>query len=771
MDVPMTLDMESQSITTQSRAALLAGVPHDKKWSQLKDLLEPLFSTHKVKDIAEIMKKQHGFIAKFVNWNMPLAASKVRGQPSYTPPFGVPGSTPDGVVIRTPSTTGESPPQDPSLHNTHSPLSAAVAKSMALDRARLFLHGRFDDLANTLKDAEKTTMSTWLYQFWLFAFVTSKTWGKERGDWTWYNLDFNTYQSCSHQLSPGSPALLAGSQLNLQAHEDVPSTIQMPPQLCRWSIHIDEESCDWVDDGPNDPATERLRAWEQPPLEERLQQGLENNDFSNIESARLPMGVSQIVKAVKRSPNELLLESLCFSIMARNEPLVAQMLDKVKAAGLDVKTTYPLHIATSYLDGGSTCCNILDLLCGSLFARGYSRPSDVYINDHGHTVLDNLMLTILKGHSSSSPDMLDENLTRDARFAGIEVDLCGRWDADSPCFRALLQSGKTQVPSNWKHKFCHTSILAVCHCIDSLGGHGLLRESSGLFVRRCFGCGLSLQLSPLHVLVLTAFHLARNACDGEDLFGMIAVLLCMQANLMVGCLWTKVIVSIDLLLGIDDGTRCTHESLRAIDLAERLPSKTIDGWSTELRRGWQVFCHLLRPLEHIVDANSGQETDFEEFAQEIRADLFSEPTSADPGCTCKDRGYRRQCDDDCAEYLLEHWGPESDDLFSNHGKRGDIGHAWAAVQTELLTYRRIHEHDSWLSSYFNLDALLTSLQTGAEISMPLLDRSMINPYCCCGRTRSAWGPVLREGIAAYYFSNLDVWERTSFIPLPRRFNQ
>ncbi len=192
------------------------------------------------------------------------------------------------------------------------------------------------------------------------------------------------------------------------------------------------------------------------------------------------MAVSQIVKAIKRSPNELLVESFCFSIMARNEPLLVQMLAKLKRARLDVQTTYPLLIATSYLDGGSTCCNILDLLCGWPRWTQYYRLKDVYTNEHGHTVLDNLMLTILKGHSSSSPDVLDESLTRDSRFMGTEVDLCGRWDADSPCCQALLQSGKSKVPLDWKHKFCHTSILAVCQCIDSLGDHGLLRGSSGL---------------------------------------------------------------------------------------------------------------------------------------------------------------------------------------------------------------------------------------------------------------------------------------------------
>ena len=65
MDMPTDLDVVTHVAQPQSRAALLAGIPHDKKWALLKDLLEPLYYTHKVKDIAKIMKEQHGFIAKY----------------------------------------------------------------------------------------------------------------------------------------------------------------------------------------------------------------------------------------------------------------------------------------------------------------------------------------------------------------------------------------------------------------------------------------------------------------------------------------------------------------------------------------------------------------------------------------------------------------------------------------------------------------------------------------------------------------------------------
>src|SRR6266516_4452965 len=69
---------------------------------------------------------------RFLNWNMPFAASKynVPQSPKYTPPFGIPISTPDGVVIRTPSHPVNSPSQAISPHDMPSPLSAAVTEAM-----------------------------------------------------------------------------------------------------------------------------------------------------------------------------------------------------------------------------------------------------------------------------------------------------------------------------------------------------------------------------------------------------------------------------------------------------------------------------------------------------------------------------------------------------------------------------------------------------------------------------------------------------------------
>jgi hypothetical protein len=62
MDLAMDLDLPQPH--PQSRAALMASIPHDKRWEFLKDVLEPLYFTQSVKYIADFMKKEYGFHAK-----------------------------------------------------------------------------------------------------------------------------------------------------------------------------------------------------------------------------------------------------------------------------------------------------------------------------------------------------------------------------------------------------------------------------------------------------------------------------------------------------------------------------------------------------------------------------------------------------------------------------------------------------------------------------------------------------------------------------------
>jgi len=88
---------------------------------------------------------------------------------------------------------------------------------------------------------------------------------------------------------------------------------------------------------------------------------------------------------------------------------------------------------------------------------------------------------------------------------------------------------------------------------------------------------------------------------------------------------------------------------------------------------------------------------------------------------------------------------------------------WAAVQTEILTYRRINEHDPWISPNFDMDALLKSLETGAAISKPCRCDSFQIYYGVHG-----YSAVLqvKEGAIREDFSNMKPCARSSVIGFP-----
>jgi len=99
----------------------------------------------------------------------------------------------------------------------------------------------------------------------------------------------------------------------------------------------------------------------------------------------------------------------------------------------------------------------------------------------------------------------------------------------------------------------------------------------------------------------------------------------------------------------------------------------------------------------------------------------------------------------------------------------DIGLLWAAIQTELLTYRRIADTDPWISSNFVMGALLGGLENGFGISLlPLVDKDMMKPICRCGRFLDADDEAcaMVQEASAYYFSNTDVWKRAAYIVVP-----
>lgn len=191
-------------------------------------------------------------------------------------------------------------------------------------------------------------------------------------------------------------------------------SVRMLSSLCRWSIHYDYYGFP-ISSPPRSPPcfpTENLnltdeKSWptwpgfcESKQFTDKLSDDLESNDFSNLSLDGLPIAVDLTARATRGSPKELLKEARGFSIMSRNVNLVIDLLEEI-GENVDITGLYPLHLAGRYLDGSKTCCNVLDALDHPRSLR------KIHVNDLGHPVLDQLMITILKAHKSCLPSVVD----------------------------------------------------------------------------------------------------------------------------------------------------------------------------------------------------------------------------------------------------------------------------------------------------------------------------------------------------------------------------
>lgn len=630
-----------------------------------------------------------------------------------------------------------------------------------------------------------STMSTWMYQFWLFSFKTAKHWGRGPQNWTADILGFQNYHqrttiSISSPSTPGANVGTPASQMTPRSEElanaHAEGAPSQPSPLCRWSIHYKPISYQRLPASPRSPPADvnlhdeaSWPEWSASSLSmdftDKLCDNLQSNAFSNIDRDKLPIAVGQIATAARRSHEELAIEAIGFAIMGRNAELLSEHLDD-EAVDLDSSGLYPFHLAVSYLDGAKTCCVILDTL---LRYRPLSLRK-LYVNDLGHTILDQLMIAILKGHTSCSPSVVDIHFKKDRRFAGEEVDICGRWDADSDCIRTLIAKGTAGIPFEWKHMFCHTSVQTICHCIGIIFGPTWgpnINAPSGLFVRHCSSCGLKMELLPLHTLVMVGLHLSQSGCKDENLFGILACLLCMVSNGADPL--KKAAISLQALLSVDAGSECNHEELDPAEFAERLFTSWPSMGTNELKIGWQVVCQVLKRSQSEWNADSFRrrstpnDSDYDDDSEaptESSQDLMSidseasinsseNETSTDEG---EESGEKHNCIR--CEYVIHHF----------FGRSKGLASLWASIQTELLTYRRLEEGDRWISQYFDMKALNESLTRGNKLDIALVRNKMMKPYCSGGEFPDACiACPVPEDVAAYYFSNLEDWNRSTFL--------
>ncbi|KAI9701750.1 MAG: hypothetical protein M1820_006378 [Bogoriella megaspora] len=673
----------------------------------------------------------------------------------HTSPFGQAVSTPSDVLVQTPRQDGPSSPS-----NALSPLAIELKTRTAGDMAALFVKGDHDSLLQQLHTTDRKLFVTWLNQFWFFAYKTAKHWGKGPLVWTADMLRFSEIESFGLSPPPEAPSPVPIARTRGLDESDSERCYR-PSDLCRWSVHVSEDNTYDDDDDDAPPSPPQIGAFSnlddestwgnwpeveyQPSYDERLTQNLVTNDFTDVKVDNLSIATNHIASAARISPKQMIKESLGFSIMSGNIFLMYERIIKVFKDEIDVSDIYPYHLAASYLHGAKTCCNIIDCLlyrCGSLTIP----IRKAYTNELGHTVLDTLMMSILRAHSSAVPGDVDDSLKEQHRFVGEEVDVCGRWDADSQIYRQLMASGATHVPLSWKHKFCHTSVLTICHSIQALSMRAsLLNTPSGLFLKHCTFCGRKLQLSPMHTLIFAAWMLTIKGCREEDLFGVIAILLCLiSEGVDPRCMAS---VSLSALSISPEMHGCDHEEQRPSQFASKIFKCLPQDCTATLRTGWDVLYRLLRRLDEppptVPEGQQSGSSDMFTMEEEdmLECDEFLEPDFQESLLN-----YRTGC---CTRCLYS----ASPRPF---GKDKYLGHIWASIQTELLNYRRLNVSDPWLSANFDMVSLLKSLETDTPVSFGLVERDMMHPYCACGRFDVLACPI-REHTSAYYFANLDDW--------------
>ncbi|KAI0106361.1 hypothetical protein F4776DRAFT_675448 [Hypoxylon sp. NC0597] len=696
----------------------------------------------------------------FLRYDLPYAALvRSLGGYDHSSPASAGPATPAYLTVN--STQEAASPS--TSQNAMSPTMQLVQRKVLLDRARLFLEGRGQELMAQMGRDERKSTATWLHDFWIYSFMTAKYWGRGPKTWSLSLVNFKSFSGQPVLSTPDRSIDTEHSSISLSQQAAIP-TSNSPTQLCRWSIHyfapdyedIPSSLSDQSDEPEEQYDIDDESTWTEWPKREldqdltsTLTWGLQQNVFTAVQPENLPLAAHSIASAVEKSPDEMQAEAFGFAIMSRNLNIIDKAISKHRwTLPKAMLAIYPFHLAATFLDGAKTCCLVMDWLTRCLMDS--SSIGVNYVDGSGHTVLDTLFITILRSHSTVPPRAVSEAFSDRARYPGQDVDPCGRWDADSPCIRRLFASGSPTIPPQWKHMFCHTSIQAVCHSISVifyLPQCPNIDIPSGLFMRRCGCCGLELKLGPLHALVLTAFYLASDGMPGENLFGMICCLVCLLTFRADPCVPAE--VSIPALIGQSTTDECQHQPMNPAELATQLFSGKVQLWTRNVELGWQVLVAILQQDIHHREINESEDADT--LADQDPVGVVSDGTN-----TCLNEVHRLEAD---WEIKLVHCGNRQ------------LGVIWAAVQAELLTYRRLNEGDPWISPRFDMKLLLKGLrENNGECLNQLVGgggdggAARLKAHSHCGLFDAQHpGCARREEVCTEYYANLDDWKRTTFI--------
>jgi hypothetical protein len=208
---------------------------------------------------------------------------------------------------------------------------------------------------------------------------------------------------------------------------------------------------------------------------------------------------------------------------------------------------------------------------------------------------------------------------------------------------------------------------------------------------------------------------------------------------------TRANLSVEEIIGSSDAGYCRHKALTAAEMMQSVPGSVVDRWSDVCRAGWDSLLHtLIKSEAHSIDDDE-------------RSQVQSEVSVED-------------WDDESGSFECE-----AGDYF--HGvttikcTNEMIGHLWATIQAEFLTYRRTKITDPWISEIFQMGALRAWLRDEAEdFDTPLAREGMLNAYSKCGwfLDERRFGDIFATAsdVCAEWFANMDDYEKATFVHAP-----
>ncbi|KAH9429578.1 hypothetical protein MCOR02_009314, partial [Pyricularia oryzae] len=673
-------------------------IPHDDRWPLLKEVIIDLYINKgmSIPKMANHMKDVYDFDAQQPHYRYRLKLWKVHKR--------IKTKEKEQMIVQharrqNPSATTS----DITVHKggIHKKLSDAQKTQLRRYLKRKLESESLPNISPGLDAA------IWFHDLFMFSFMSVKYYG--RGPTRWDAELIATRSLGGLPTDGASHQARALPDISNSAQAAIWDDSMHPTMLCRWSFHYEDDvECDdavYAPSPPHAPQAQDIEdettwmPWEgnqSSSLSEILQDGMTSGSFTKA-TTDLPITSPTVSAALERSKDQLEAEAFAIAIASGNHDYLSGLrrFDLECFSG-KLGDLFPFHLAATHLRGATSCCLIADYLVGNM--DGERSVQRLNRNDLSHTILDSLMITILRSHTSVSPAIVCEALGKAGRFPGEGIDVCGRWDLDSPCVRRLFASGRTSVPMSWKHPFCHTSVQAVCHFITALFSRPYspdINLESGIFLWRCC-CGEKLRPRPLHTLVMVAYCLASHGAPGETLFGAIAVLTCMlvhNANPL-----DEADLAIPLLFfpgGTPDTENCQHTPMTPIALAHALQGLPHHQWTSEVRLGWDVFVMTMK--------------------------LAAAQRSNDEGMGAS------------GSFACEHYRYH---MYSNNNTycaSPGLGRIWATIQAELVTYRRLGEEDAWISTNFDLRHLRQGLELGSDVSfMPFVSSSMIKDFSRCG---------------------------------------